>query len=123
MEAIADHGIGAAARVSRQASRLAAAARSSPASLKAPPWLTPPLICTDLRSLPCPGLIDIVVVNLYPFRETVNSGASQADCVEKIDIGAHHHPPAAASPDITSRPRAQLTHPCRRRAPPQAGRR
>lgn len=38
------------------------------------------------------GLIDIVVVNLYPFRETVNSGASQADCVEKIDIGASPQP-------------------------------
>lgn len=33
------------------------------------------------------GLIDIVVVNLYPFRETVASGASPADCIEKIDIG------------------------------------
>ncbi|WP_017597067.1 bifunctional phosphoribosylaminoimidazolecarboxamide formyltransferase/IMP cyclohydrolase, partial [Nocardiopsis lucentensis] len=30
---------------------------------------------------------DLVVVNLYPFQETVASGASAADCVEKIDIG------------------------------------
>ncbi|WP_116246018.1 bifunctional phosphoribosylaminoimidazolecarboxamide formyltransferase/IMP cyclohydrolase [Nocardiopsis sp. FIRDI 009] len=30
---------------------------------------------------------DLVVVNLYPFQETVASGASPADCVEKIDIG------------------------------------
>ncbi|WP_068253378.1 bifunctional phosphoribosylaminoimidazolecarboxamide formyltransferase/IMP cyclohydrolase [Janibacter corallicola] len=30
---------------------------------------------------------DLVVVNLYPFAETVASGASVADCVEKIDIG------------------------------------
>ncbi|MFV2196602.1 bifunctional phosphoribosylaminoimidazolecarboxamide formyltransferase/IMP cyclohydrolase [Nocardiopsis sp. LOL_012] len=30
---------------------------------------------------------DLVVVNLYPFRDTVASGASAADCVEKIDIG------------------------------------
>ncbi|WP_061299668.1 bifunctional phosphoribosylaminoimidazolecarboxamide formyltransferase/IMP cyclohydrolase [Herbidospora cretacea] len=29
----------------------------------------------------------LCVVNLYPFRETVASGASDADCVEKIDIG------------------------------------
>ncbi len=31
--------------------------------------------------------IDVVVVNLYPFRQTVASGASVDDCVEKIDIG------------------------------------
>src|SRR5699024_5812964 len=30
---------------------------------------------------------DLVVVNLYPFAETVASGASVADCIEKIDIG------------------------------------
>ena len=30
---------------------------------------------------------DLLVVNLYPFRETVASGASEADCVENIDIG------------------------------------
>ncbi len=30
---------------------------------------------------------DLVVVNLYPFRETVASGASAAECIEKIDIG------------------------------------
>ncbi len=30
---------------------------------------------------------DLVVVNLYPFSETVASGASRADCIEKIDIG------------------------------------
>ncbi|MEV4092625.1 bifunctional phosphoribosylaminoimidazolecarboxamide formyltransferase/IMP cyclohydrolase [Streptosporangium saharense] len=29
----------------------------------------------------------LVVVNLYPFQETVASGASDADCVEQIDIG------------------------------------
>ncbi|RJL23645.1 bifunctional phosphoribosylaminoimidazolecarboxamide formyltransferase/IMP cyclohydrolase [Bailinhaonella thermotolerans] len=29
----------------------------------------------------------LVVVNLYPFRETVASGASPAECVEQIDIG------------------------------------
>ncbi|PRX91867.1 bifunctional phosphoribosylaminoimidazolecarboxamide formyltransferase/IMP cyclohydrolase [Allonocardiopsis opalescens] len=30
---------------------------------------------------------DLVVVNLYPFRATVASGASIEECVEKIDIG------------------------------------
>ncbi|GAA0387591.1 bifunctional purine biosynthesis protein PurH [Acrocarpospora corrugata] len=29
----------------------------------------------------------LAVVNLYPFRETVESGASDAECVEQIDIG------------------------------------
>mmetsp|Transcript_1941 Transcript_1941/g.3327 ORF Transcript_1941/g.3327 Transcript_1941/m.3327 type:complete len:612 (+) Transcript_1941:57-1892(+) len=33
------------------------------------------------------GPIDIVVGNLYPFKQTVNSGASFEDCVEQIDIG------------------------------------
>ena len=31
--------------------------------------------------------IDLVVVNLYPFRETVASGAADAEVVEMIDIG------------------------------------
>jgi phosphoribosylaminoimidazolecarboxamide formyltransferase/IMP cyclohydrolase len=30
---------------------------------------------------------DLLVANLYPFTETVVSGASQDDCVEQIDIG------------------------------------
>ena len=30
---------------------------------------------------------DLVVSNLYPFRDTVDSGASEAECVEQIDIG------------------------------------
>ncbi|MFF5108881.1 bifunctional phosphoribosylaminoimidazolecarboxamide formyltransferase/IMP cyclohydrolase [Streptosporangium sp. NPDC000509] len=30
---------------------------------------------------------ELVVVNLYPFEETVASGASDAECVEQIDIG------------------------------------
>jgi len=30
---------------------------------------------------------DLVVVNLYPFRETVASGVSSEECVEQIDIG------------------------------------
>ena len=31
--------------------------------------------------------IDLVCVNLYPFEQTVASGAAPADCVENIDIG------------------------------------
>ncbi|MDH3474873.1 MAG: bifunctional phosphoribosylaminoimidazolecarboxamide formyltransferase/IMP cyclohydrolase, partial [Rhodospirillales bacterium] len=31
--------------------------------------------------------IDLVAVNLYPFRETVAGGAERADCIENIDIG------------------------------------
>ena len=30
---------------------------------------------------------DLVVVNLYPFEQTVISGADEASCIEKIDIG------------------------------------
>ncbi|MDR0950164.1 MAG: bifunctional phosphoribosylaminoimidazolecarboxamide formyltransferase/IMP cyclohydrolase [Candidatus Ancillula sp.] len=39
---------------------------------------------------------DLVVVNLYPFQETVNSGASVDDCIEKIDIGGPSMVRAAA---------------------------
>ena len=46
---------------------------------------------------------DLVVVNLYPFRDTVASGAAPDDCVEQIDIGgpamvrsaAKNHPSVA----------------------------
>ena len=31
--------------------------------------------------------IDLVIVDLYPFEKTVASGASEADIIEKIDIG------------------------------------
>jgi phosphoribosylaminoimidazolecarboxamide formyltransferase/IMP cyclohydrolase len=31
--------------------------------------------------------IDLVIVDLYPFKETVQSGASDQDIIEKIDIG------------------------------------
>ena len=31
--------------------------------------------------------IDLVIVNLYPFQKTVNSGSSQDEIIEKIDIG------------------------------------
>ncbi|MET8977790.1 bifunctional phosphoribosylaminoimidazolecarboxamide formyltransferase/IMP cyclohydrolase [Streptomyces sp. NPDC004539] len=50
---------------------------------------------------------DLVVVNLYPFRETVASGASADECVEQIDIGgpsmvraaAKNHPSVAIVTD------------------------
>ena len=32
--------------------------------------------------------IDLVIVDLYPFEQTVASGASDADIIEKIDIGS-----------------------------------
>ena len=32
-------------------------------------------------------MIDLLVVNLYPFEQTVASGAAPADCIENIDIG------------------------------------
>ena len=31
--------------------------------------------------------IDLVIVDLYPFEDTVKSGASDQDIIEKIDIG------------------------------------
>jgi phosphoribosylaminoimidazolecarboxamide formyltransferase / IMP cyclohydrolase len=39
---------------------------------------------------------DLVVVNLYPFRDTVASGASPDECVEQIDIGGPSMVRAAA---------------------------
>jgi phosphoribosylaminoimidazolecarboxamide formyltransferase / IMP cyclohydrolase len=50
---------------------------------------------------------DLVVVNLYPFTETVASGASSDECVEQIDIGgpamvraaAKNHPSVAVVVD------------------------
>ncbi|MFN8226617.1 MAG: bifunctional phosphoribosylaminoimidazolecarboxamide formyltransferase/IMP cyclohydrolase [Mycobacterium sp.] len=50
---------------------------------------------------------DLVVVNLYPFSETVASGAGEDDCVEQIDIGgpsmvraaAKNHPSVAVVVD------------------------
>ncbi|CKP53310.1 purine biosysmthesis protein PurH [Mycobacterium tuberculosis] len=50
---------------------------------------------------------ELVVVNLYPFSQTVESGASVDDCVEQIDIGgpamvraaAKNHPSAAVVTD------------------------
>src|SRR5690606_4776271 len=44
---------------------------------------------SDRAELQAQGItpIDLVVVNLYPFRETVARGADFAACVEEIDIG------------------------------------
>lgn len=39
---------------------------------------------------------DLVVVNLYPFTQTVRSGAGQDECVEQIDIGGPSMVRAAA---------------------------
>lgn len=43
----------------------------------------------DLRQMEQYGIgaIDLVVVDLYPFEQTVASGAPEADVIEKIDIG------------------------------------
>jgi phosphoribosylaminoimidazolecarboxamide formyltransferase/IMP cyclohydrolase len=43
----------------------------------------------DLAALAERGIapIDLVVCNLYPFAQTVASGADAADCIENIDIG------------------------------------
>jgi phosphoribosylaminoimidazolecarboxamide formyltransferase/IMP cyclohydrolase len=43
----------------------------------------------DLAALVERGIapIDLVVCNLYPFAQTVASGADAADCIESIDIG------------------------------------
>ncbi|GAA2643596.1 bifunctional phosphoribosylaminoimidazolecarboxamide formyltransferase/IMP cyclohydrolase [Nonomuraea recticatena] len=48
--------------------------------------LTKPHHVTQLEELEIDPF-QLVVVNLYPFQETVASGASDAECVEQIDIG------------------------------------
>lgn len=40
----------------------------------------------DLKKYDIPG-VDLVVVDLYPFQETVASGAGEKEVIEKIDIG------------------------------------
>src|SRR2546427_8266937 len=47
-------------------------------------------------------LIDLVVVNLYPFVEVVSSGANHADTIESIDIGGRR---------VVRGPRIQRTQP------------
>ena len=57
---------------------------------------------------------DLVVVNLYPFTDTVASGAQADECVEQIDIGgptmvraaAKNHPSVAVVVDPASYPAA-----------------
>ncbi len=44
--------------------------------------------------------IDLVVVDLYPFEDTVASGASEQDIIEKIDIGGISLIRAAARPNM-----------------------
>jgi phosphoribosylaminoimidazolecarboxamide formyltransferase/IMP cyclohydrolase len=61
---------------------------------------------------------DLVVSNLYPFRDTVGSGASPQECIEQIDIGgpamvraaAKNHSSVAivTSPDAYARLRSAL---------------
>jgi phosphoribosylaminoimidazolecarboxamide formyltransferase / IMP cyclohydrolase len=41
---------------------------------------------TDMMKFGIPA-VDMVVVDLYPFRETVASGAAEQEIIEKIDIG------------------------------------
>ena len=45
---------------------------------------------------------DLVVVNLYPFSETVDSGAEIDECVEQIDIGGPSMVRAAAKNHASS---------------------
>ena len=46
--------------------------------------------------------IDLVIVDLYPFEDTVAAGASQADIIEKIDIGGISLIRAAARTSVMS---------------------
>ena len=58
------------------------------------------------------GAIDLLAVNLYPFRETLASGADRATCIENIDIGgpamiraaAKNHAGVAVLTDATDYP-------------------
>ncbi len=67
-----------------------------------------------LASIAARGIetIDLLVSNLYPFRDTVASGAGPDECVEQIDIGgpamiragAKNHPTVAVVTDPSSYP-------------------
>ncbi|WEV47615.1 bifunctional phosphoribosylaminoimidazolecarboxamide formyltransferase/IMP cyclohydrolase [Bifidobacterium sp. ESL0690] len=48
--------------------------------------MTNPAQAEELKSLDIKPF-DMVIVNLYPFADTVRSGANEADIIEKIDIG------------------------------------
>ena len=80
---------------------------------KSTPGSSPtPASPTTCRSWPTWGStpFELVVVNLYPFRETVASGATPDECVEQIDIGgptmvraaAKNHPSVAIVTDPSS---------------------
>ena len=58
--------------------------------------------------------IDILVVNLYPFEETVARGANFADCIENIDIGGPAMIRAAAKnhDDVAVLVEAPITRRC-----------
>ncbi len=52
----------------------------------------------DLQSLLDFDMVqfDLVVTNLYPFKDTVSAGGNYAECIEKIDIGGPSQIRAAA---------------------------
>ena len=45
------------------------------------------IFTTDFHDVVNDPEIDLVIVDLYPFEDTVASGACEADIIEKIDIG------------------------------------
>ena len=47
--------------------------------------------------------IDLVIVNLYPFQETIKDGCSFEEAIEKIDIGGPTMIRAAAQPRLLRR--------------------
>ena len=60
---------------------------------------------------------DLVVVNLYPFADTVRSGADEAAVIEKIDIGGPSMVRGAAKNSATvasspTRPTMRSSRPC-----------
>ena len=57
--------------------------------------------------------IDLVIVDLYPFEDTVKSGACEADIIEKIDIGGISLIRAAAKNfnDVVIIPSKEQYHP------------
>ena len=56
-----------------------------------PSWdlLGRPDLPADRAEMEAGGIepISVVAVNLYPFRQTVASGAAEAEVIENIDIG------------------------------------
>jgi phosphoribosylaminoimidazolecarboxamide formyltransferase/IMP cyclohydrolase len=56
--------------------------------------------CAQVKQYDIPA-IDLVVVDLYPFEQTVASGASEDEIIEKIDIGGVSLIRAAAKTSAT----------------------